>query len=127
MAFLRSFEVCSSNIRETSRDPSANSRNENVRQIFDRDAFLFHRIAFAQGDGFAERGVFFAKRFEIDRNAERSSDFVLATIPTADRTALIVKSKHVRPKKIDNLLRFGHELFVIFQQWKNAALNGRDP
>src|SRR5438552_12308065 len=88
------------------RPPLQNSRNENIRQVFDCDALLFHRIAFAQRHGVAQTRVFLAERFEIDRDAERRSNFILATIPAADRPRFAVKNKHVRPEKLDNLLCF---------------------
>src|SRR6266571_7754946 len=81
------------------RPPPQNSRNQNAGQIFDRDAILFHRIAFSQGDGITERRVFFAKGFKIDSDAERRADFILAPITAADRSALVVKDKQVRPEK----------------------------
>src|ERR1700737_1009480 len=127
MAFFRSFEACSGSIRETSPDPSGDARNQNAWQVFDRDALLFHRIALAQGHGVAKRCIFLAERFEIDRHAKWRSNFILAPITTADCAALIIENEHVRPEKIDNLLRLGHELFVILQQREHAALNRRHP
>src|SRR5207237_6286548 len=96
-------------------------------QILDRDALLFHRIALAQRDRVAERGIFFAECFEIDRDAERSPDFVLAPITAADRPRFIVKNEHVRPEKIYNLFRFRHEWLLVFQERENSALYRRDP
>ena len=46
---------------------------------------MFHRVALAQCHCVAQRGVLFAKRFEIDRDAERRADFVLTAITAANR------------------------------------------
>src|SRR5260370_40224704 len=91
---------------------STNTRNQNVRQIVDRDTLLVHRIALAQGDGVTKRRIFFAERFEIDCDAEWSPNFILASISPADRPRLIVKNKHVRPKKIDNLFGLRDQRFL---------------
>src|SRR5437667_12879551 len=85
------------------RPPLQNSRNQNAGQVFDCDALLFHRIAFAQGHGVTQARIFLAECFEINRHAERRSDFILASISPADRPRLIVENEHVRSEKINNL------------------------
>src|SRR5947207_2233531 len=108
------------------RPPLQNSRKENVRQVFDCDALLFHRIALAQGNGVSERQIRLAERLEINRHAKRRSNFILAPISAADRPALIVKNKHVRSKKIDNLLRLRHKRLLVFQEREYGAFDRRD-
>ncbi len=54
-------------------------RKQKGEEFSDRDPLLLHRIAVAHSD----RVIF--ERVEIDCNAERSSQFVLAAVPLADR------------------------------------------
>src|ERR1051326_9312351 len=103
MACLPSRLFCSSNIPETPRDPSGDPGCENARKILDRDALLFHRIAFAQRNRVFQFGAFFPKCFEINRNTERRADFILATITATDRARFVIENEHVRSKKIDTL------------------------
>src|SRR5437762_11825440 len=107
------------------RPPLQNSRKENIRQVFDCDARLFHRIAFAQGHGVTQARSFLAKRFEINRHAERRSNFILTPISATDRPRLIVKNEHVRPEKIDNLLRLRDQQFLVFQKREDSAFDWR--
>src|SRR3954471_19166905 len=51
--------------------------------LVDGDALLGHRVAFADGD----RVVF--ERVEVDGDAERGADLVLAAVPAADRAGVV--------------------------------------
>src|SRR6266705_6179700 len=96
------------------RPPLQNSRSKNIRQVFDRDARLFHRIAFAQGHGVTPARIFLAECFEINRHAERRSNFILTPISATDRPRLVVKNKHLRSEKIDNLFGLRDQLLLVF-------------
>src|SRR5947208_3820497 len=102
---------------------STNTRGQNSRQIAAWDSLLFHRIALSQRHGIAQFFIFLAERFEIHGDAKWRTNFVLATITTADRTTLVVENKHVRPQKIDNLFCFCDEPLVVFEQRKYSAFN----
>src|SRR5215831_7958710 len=116
-------QVWSGSIRETRRDPSANAFLQDHRQLLNSHTLLLHRIAIAQRDRFAESRVSFSERLEINGNAKRSTYFVLPAIPPTDRAGLVVKHRHVRPQKGEDLLRFRHERLLILQQRKNRTLN----
>src|SRR5437764_5918627 len=104
----------SSSWRNWSRRRSADPSQQKLFQLLDLDSFLLHRIAFAQGHRVAQRRVFFAERFEVDRDAERRTGFVLPPIAPADRAGLVVEHVHVRSKQRHDLACFGHELLIVF-------------
>src|SRR3954471_11148935 len=103
MEFLRSREVFSGSTRGRRRDPSADALLQDGWQFVNSDAFLLHRIAIAQRDCVAQRRIFFAERLEINSHTEWRADFVLPSVPPADRTALIIEDCHVRSQKRDDL------------------------
>src|SRR5260370_20907283 len=78
---------------------STNTRNQNVRQIFDRDTLLFHRIALAQGDSVTKRRIFFAERFEIDCDADWGPIFFLPPFSPAIAPGSTLKTNICRPSK----------------------------
>ena len=65
------------------------------QKIGDRESFLLHRVPMAEGDRIllTSEGTFLHafEGFKIDRNAERSADFILTAIATSDGARLIVK------------------------------------
>src|SRR5919204_3109897 len=73
----------------------------------DRNADLLHGITLADSD----RVVF--ERDEVDRDAERRSDLVLAAIPAADRLRLVVRRHEVGPHRRPNLPRERAQLLVL--------------
>ncbi len=102
-----------------------NSPGQQLHQIGNLNAFLLHGIPVAQCDCVLELPIFLAECFEIDRHAERRSNFVLATITPSDGAAFIVEDIHVRPQKIDNLFCFRHQLFLVFQKRKHRTFDRR--
>src|SRR6516165_371518 len=119
--------VCSGSIRETPPDPLANAFLQDRRQILNRDTLLPHRIAVPQRDCIAQRRIFFAERFEINCHTERRTDFVLPAVSPTDRATLVIEDRHVWSQVRDYLFRFRNEGLVIFEQWKDRALDRRDP
>src|SRR5215467_16066592 len=99
MGFLQLRLVCSGSIRETRRDPSANTLLQQGRQVSNSDAFLLHRVSVAERDCIAQRRIFFAERLEVNGHTERRADFILPTISPANRAASVVKHSHMRTQK----------------------------
>ena len=64
------------------------------QQAIDRQAFLFHRIAVADGDGVFDFITTLAERFEVDRDAEWRADFILAAIAATDGSGVVVGDIH---------------------------------
>ena len=54
-----------------------------VAEAVDRDPGLLQRVAVAQGDGVV------LQRLAVDRHAPWGADLVLASVPLADRAALV--------------------------------------
>src|SRR6516164_10092194 len=115
----------SGSIRETRRDPSANTFPQDHREILNRDTFLLHRIAITQSDCIAQRRIFFAERLEVNGHTERRADFILPTISPTNRATLVVKHSHMWLQKRDDLLSFYDERLLVLKQRKDRALNRR--
>jgi len=83
----------------------------------------------ADGDGVGEVfsvGAFFAERFEVDGDAERSAHFILATVTAADGGGFIVVDVHVWLEEYFDFLGFGNELGFIFEKWEDGDFNWGD-
>src|ERR1044071_7877715 len=106
MASPRLRKLCSDNVGGNGQDPLGDLVAQNRWQVLYRDALLFHGIAIAQSHRVAQRRIFFPERLKINRDSERSTNFILATISTADGAALVVENSHVQPQKIDDLFSF---------------------
>ena len=61
-----------------------------AEQIVDRDPLLLHRVALADRDGAV------VERVEVDGDAERRAELVLAAVAPADGLGLVVVAHEVR-------------------------------
>lgn len=88
-------------------------------EVADGDALLFHRVAVAEGDGVVFEGI------EVDGDAKRGAEFVLAAVPFADGARFVVLAV---PEGLeggkDGLGFFGEGLF--FHEGENGHFDGGD-
>src|SRR5262245_60161218 len=107
----RSMERLAVVVMDATRDP--------LRDPVRGDAVLLQRVAIADGHSRILRGL------AVDRNAKRRPDLVLAAIPPADRTGLIVEHRKLRAQLGGELRReFRHA--VLLHQREDACLRGRE-
>ena len=85
----------------------------------------------AEGDRIllASEGTFLHafEGFKIDRNAERSADFILTAIATSDGARLIVKDGKMFAEVLGESAGFFDQFRFIFEQGKDAGLDGGHP
>ena len=77
---------------------------EVVFELIERDPDLSHGIAVADGHLAVIGGV------EVDGDAIRRADFVLAAVPLADRSGLIVGKRYVPGKLLEDFLGLRSQL-----------------
>ena len=96
------------------------SRNRVINSlIFTRSCFILSRCRSVTVSSNA--AIFFAERFEINRDAERRARFVLAPITPADRTGFIVENIHVRPQQRLQSRALSPPALLVLQQREHAA------
>ena len=68
-------------------------------QALERHALLAHRVAVAHGDGAV------VERVEVDRDAERRADLVLAAVAAADRAGVVEVDVPLAAQVVGDLAR----------------------
>src|SRR3990172_8380428 len=84
------------------RSPPPCSRKPFVEvgdEVLDRQALLGHRVALAP------RHLSVLERVEVNRDAERRADLVLAPVPAADRAGVVEVAHPLRPHEVEHLPR----------------------
>jgi hypothetical protein len=87
--------------------------NETVRG----NAFLLHRIAVTD----SHRAV--GERIEIDGNAYRRADLVLAAVALPDVAVVIELASHMRFECVEDAARFLDELRLVLKKRKDRSLD----
>lgn len=82
------------------------------------DAALFGGVAVAQGEGLA----FLFDGVEVDGDAPGGADLVLATVATADGSALVPEDVVATLQFLVELFGNFHELGLIFDKWEDGDL-----
>ena len=86
-----------------------NSSDEQLHQVTDSDAFLLHRIAFAQRHGIARFLAFLPERIEIKFVTPKGVPISSwRRVPPPDRTGFIIEDMHVRAQEVYHFSRFCH-------------------
>src|SRR2546425_9041320 len=87
-------------VRQPAALPGECQARQAITESRDLDPLLLSRVAMA------DRHCFIGESIEVDRDAERSADFVLAAVAPADvPPRLVVLHPELTPQRLDDLLR----------------------
>src|SRR5581483_9714859 len=87
-------------------------------ELRDGDARLRHGVAVA------DRHLPVVERLEVDGDAKRRADLVLAAVAAADRLGLVVRQHEVRPQRCRDLAGQRRELLVLGQREDGDLVGG---
>ena len=87
---------------------------------------LLHGISLTDGHGILQFCSFFTESFEVDSDAEGSSDFVLTTITASNCSAIVVLNVHPLLEFLLNFFADPDLFFVFLEEGEDCDFDGSD-